>query len=406
MMRSKRLLLASVLVLLTWLLTPLIAQATTRYVSPSGSGSTCSKASPCSLDTGISQTGAGDTLYLKGGTYTQRLEDQTPTLPSGTSWDNPVTIAGAPGETAVFTRGMNMNPGKQYIIFRDFIMDGGRTYDDDGVGGNGVYAYIRWQNLEIANFLRSGIFTANDAHHLELLNCDSHHNGSSPSYHGGYWSAQDSLIEGNQFHDNASLGIQIQEASGTLGSNNNIFRNNRIYGNPEQGLHVDGQDNLIYNNVIYNNGSGVTTFNGSFGSDRNKFYSNTVYGNTGEAFYIAVFGPSADTDIQNNIMFGNGVDGVVLGSEAINTTILYNLCSSSGPNCSGPTNVHGDPGFRSAPDADFHIDSASSPVVNAGATLGAPFDVDIEGLSRPAGQYTIGAYQCSRRGQSRRCRSF
>jgi hypothetical protein len=46
-----------------------VAEATTRYVSPSGSGSTCSSGTPCSLTTGLTATVAGDTLILKNGTY-------------------------------------------------------------------------------------------------------------------------------------------------------------------------------------------------------------------------------------------------------------------------------------------------------------------------------------------------
>jgi hypothetical protein len=45
------------------------AAGTIRYVSPSGSGSTCSQASPCSLSTGQSQAVPGDTVMLLNGSY-------------------------------------------------------------------------------------------------------------------------------------------------------------------------------------------------------------------------------------------------------------------------------------------------------------------------------------------------
>jgi hypothetical protein len=45
------------------------AEATTRYVSPSGVGSTCSSPSPCPAATGIAATIAGDTLIFKDGNY-------------------------------------------------------------------------------------------------------------------------------------------------------------------------------------------------------------------------------------------------------------------------------------------------------------------------------------------------
>jgi hypothetical protein len=40
------------------------------FVSPTGSGSACSRSVPCDLQTGLSQSVNGDTVYLGGGTYT------------------------------------------------------------------------------------------------------------------------------------------------------------------------------------------------------------------------------------------------------------------------------------------------------------------------------------------------
>lgn len=57
------------------------ATAATYYVSPEGSGSTCSTSSRCSLTTGIGLMASGDTLILGDGTYNQRLTG----VPSGVS---------------------------------------------------------------------------------------------------------------------------------------------------------------------------------------------------------------------------------------------------------------------------------------------------------------------------------
>src|SRR5512139_2454851 len=46
------------------------AWATTYYVSPTGSGTTCSAGSPCTLTTVNGKVAAGDTVYLNNGTYT------------------------------------------------------------------------------------------------------------------------------------------------------------------------------------------------------------------------------------------------------------------------------------------------------------------------------------------------
>ena len=45
------------------------AEAATYYASASGSGTTCSSASPCSLQTAIGRAASGDTVIAKNGTY-------------------------------------------------------------------------------------------------------------------------------------------------------------------------------------------------------------------------------------------------------------------------------------------------------------------------------------------------
>ena len=48
---------------------PTLASAASYYVAPNGGGSTCSSASPCSLNEGLSKAGGGDEVVLKEGIY-------------------------------------------------------------------------------------------------------------------------------------------------------------------------------------------------------------------------------------------------------------------------------------------------------------------------------------------------
>lgn len=57
------------LILILILLLPLPAVATDRYVSPTGTGSTCSSGTPCAPATAIAAMTSGDTTYLQNGTY-------------------------------------------------------------------------------------------------------------------------------------------------------------------------------------------------------------------------------------------------------------------------------------------------------------------------------------------------
>ncbi len=71
------------------------------YVSPTGSGATCSLASPCALTEALSQAQPGQAVVLREGTYTQGGL----TLPrSGTS-GAPIVIQSYPGETATLDGG-------------------------------------------------------------------------------------------------------------------------------------------------------------------------------------------------------------------------------------------------------------------------------------------------------------
>jgi hypothetical protein len=51
------------------LLAARLAEAATSYVAPSGSGTTCTQTSPCSLNTGLNQAQAGDEVVLTDGVY-------------------------------------------------------------------------------------------------------------------------------------------------------------------------------------------------------------------------------------------------------------------------------------------------------------------------------------------------
>jgi hypothetical protein len=78
-------------------------QAADYYVSPSGSGN-CSYASPCSLSTAFgpgSPASGGDTVWLRGGTYTGSYRAEK----SGSSTSNMLTYRNFPGERPIIDQG-------------------------------------------------------------------------------------------------------------------------------------------------------------------------------------------------------------------------------------------------------------------------------------------------------------
>src|SRR5579872_5288402 len=95
------------------------------YVSPSGNDNiACTDAQNIetpmqTINMAISCLNAGDTLYVRGGTYAESLSD--PGVASGTSWDNPVTIAAYPGNCSAGCETVWMQPpngpGNSYVIY-------------------------------------------------------------------------------------------------------------------------------------------------------------------------------------------------------------------------------------------------------------------------------------------------
>lgn len=71
------------------------------YVSPSGSGSACSLALPCSLQEGLNQAGPGQAVVLRGGVYYQGGF----TLSTSGTAGAPIIVRGYPGESAILDGG-------------------------------------------------------------------------------------------------------------------------------------------------------------------------------------------------------------------------------------------------------------------------------------------------------------
>ena len=143
-------------------LAPTLSSATTYYVSLTGSDSaSCGQATrPDSarrtIAAGLGCLSAGDTLYIRGGTYQESIDDTQVTIPSGTSWDNPVTIASAPGETATLLGRVSIRDQPiQYVIFDRLTVDGGgspnNTEQTFTVLQFAFQSHLKFQNGEIRN---------------------------------------------------------------------------------------------------------------------------------------------------------------------------------------------------------------------------------------------------------------
>src|SRR5687767_3402300 len=79
------------------------AQAIAYFVATNGSDTNPgTEAQPFrTIKKGVQKLVPGATLFIKSGTYVEALETNYVTIPSGTSWAAPVTIAAAPGAQVI-----------------------------------------------------------------------------------------------------------------------------------------------------------------------------------------------------------------------------------------------------------------------------------------------------------------
>jgi len=249
------------------------AAGNTYYVSPTGSDSNNgSIGSPWKtiLFAGR-QLHAGDTLYLRGGTYTN---DSFYMYTGGTS-TNYITVKAYTGETPVITGTASFG------VF--FILDGYAGYDNrymifDGITfNNGTSQYvstsrgadhITFQNCTFKNLLYDSV-KFNGCSYITVQNCtfDSIGDVTVPGGDGdGLYlnGSNNCLIQNNYFTKcgHYALDLQAQHDSGvwTSYSYNNVVQNNTIDQHWGGGIGCieDSYNNTVQNNTIRYVGEGLT----------------------------------------------------------------------------------------------------------------------------------------------------
>ncbi|GJL84496.1 MAG: hypothetical protein DHS20C02_02710 [Micavibrio sp.] len=387
---------ASILIVLL-VLSNTSAWAATYFVDPNGSDSNSGSIdSPFkSLNTAISSLKPGDTLNIRGGNYGGVLASHLgTTFPSGTA-GNPVTIQAYNNETVNLKGSIHI--GRQnggppsHITFDGINIDAKPSpggYANSGISINGGANNITFMNGEVKNSASTGGISTgyhNDPNPggdmaLKFINMNVHHNGLDSSYytaqhtarhhHGYYIKSGGVLIEGGTIHDNGGFGIHQNIKSTDPRLQNNVYRNNDIYGHSNgSGIIITGSDGaLVYNNLLRNNLRGISV--SSIADPRDtKVFNNTAFNNTiGIEVSAPLWGNKGpfDTEVFNNISYQNKTDYIDNG---INTTENNNLFDT-------------DPQFTNPGGGDFSL-KAGSPAIGAG--------VAIPGISAPGVTPDIGA---------------
>jgi parallel beta-helix repeat protein len=338
--------------------------AATYFVAKTGSNNnSCiqaqSETTPkLTIGSGISCLAAGDTLMIGPGSYSESISASS--IPSGSSWSNTTKIKGAGmnnGTRLLFSGdavGIHFTTVKQYIEFYDLELDGNNNSGHDGIKIDNVAAHhLRFTRIRAHHVRDQGILTNASAHDLEFFDIEAHHNGVNGSCykaggycHGLYIDSDNVLVDGCSLHDNQGLGVQWYPSP-----NNVTMRNCVVYNNYSWGIFFNAATNVkIYNNTVYNNGTG----NGHPG----------------------IAGSGSTNQIRNNIAYNNAGGQTSCGGGAV--------CSN---------NFTGDPNFVNAAVANFQLQSTSG-AIDAGTNLGSSVPTDRNGVPRPQGSaFDIGAYE-------------
>ena len=354
---------------------------------------------------------SGDTLVFRAGTYTLTQAygcygggsgGQCP--PSNTTIKRHGTevVTFRPASSALFyVINLNSAQGSRSGITFDGIdcdaLNLSGTCYSVGFGESVANAAsnITIKNANIRNTKVDGIGIGCANNNVTLENNVIHDLGSSQQAQGLYGHAiygvgDNMIIRRNRIANIGNFGIQIFDSSGPC---RNEIENTTIEGNLIDRV---GLSSGAANGIIVNFAKAGTTI---------KILNNVISRTTSSDCIGVGFSTGVTYQVYNNTLSqcGPGAAGIARQGSGTNTALLTNNIahgSSAGltqaqgswTSFTDLTNFVGDPGFASIAGGDYHIRVSGSPVINAGTTL-AEVPVDAEGIVRPAGQNTIGAYQ-------------
>ena len=271
----------------------------------------------------------------------------------GTASGGYATVSAYPGERPVLAGAYDgiVNVRCAYLRVEGFLIDGPSV-----VGGTNVYAnagshHVQLVRNEIRNSVCQGIGVEPSAHH---------------------W-----VITRNRIHDNGR-GCDQQAHGIYLQGSDNVVTNNVIYNTPEgYGIQAypNGARNMIAHNTIVRSGrGGIVVGGGNY--DQAKIVNNVLAFNGGYGLHWNSSKPT-NCLVARNVVFGNSQGGIESGAPS---------------SCALRDNILSDPMFVNLAGFDLHV-RTGSPTINS-ADSSYVYGPDFDGTARPQnGAADVGAYE-------------
>jgi len=302
----------------------------TYYVANNGNNANAGQVSNPwqTLSFGISQLTPGDTLLIRGGSYSEKLDIDV----SGTTTAY-ITIKNYPNENVVLDAANSTNDNaiiwtdNAYLRIEGLHLTNNIQNNVTGITIQGAAHHIEFVNNKVSNIrfssnINEAVTSSKNAvpidvwadgaldsiHHILIKGNEVFDNQTGYSENiaaGGNFT--DFVIEDNIVHDNTNIGIdvggnyQISPTPAYDQGRNGVIRNNIVYNcnapyGPAAGIYIDGgRDIIVENNICYNNGYG-----GEIGCEENGSTSNVTF--------------------RNNVFYNNAYAGMHIGGYDVNTT--------------------------------------------------------------------------------------
>jgi PKD repeat protein len=286
---SNRGILLALILLSLFIFAPILASAATYYIAPSGSNSNPgTQAQPfATLQRAHDVAVAGDTIYLRGGTYL--FPSMTKLTRDGAS-GNRIKVFNFPGEVPVID-GINQPNNSGLSATGIILMTGASWWHIKGLElKNGPISGI-WTHQNSSN----NIFEQNNIHHMGRRGAAGNQ-GTGLAIMGP---AVNNLVINNDVHDNddeLSFGGGANGINVSGAGSGHVIRGNRAWRNADDGIDMwNSAPALIENNWVWLSGydqDGVTPRGNGIG------------------FKLGGSGPNdGGHTVQNNLSWKNRVDG-------------------------------------------------------------------------------------------------